>query len=189
MATQYNIKVAIHTCMGLGIFKSVTDESLKVVWIFTWEECSSIQASASAVSEWAPKVTWTVTGTHCSCLPTHIGWLFQEKKGHSWIHTCISSNSPPQPQTDESLLWKQVFEQIFGEMNGPIETSHPPRLPLVASGMKAPVWFGRSTDPAGLGTGTCNLDFTFTKKCFCRTDFLRHVSPISQNSIVPIWSR
>ena len=172
---------------GLG-YLSVTDESLKVVWRFTWEECSSIQASASAVSEhqkW-PGLLQVLTA---HAFP-HIWLVVPGKEGSLMgIHTCISSNSPPQPQTDESLLWKQVFEQIFGEMNGPIETSHPPRLPLVASGMKAPVWFGRSTDPAGLGTGTCNLDFTFTKKCFCRTHFLRHVSPISQNSIVPIWSR
>ena len=62
-------------------------------------------------------------------------------------------------------------------MNCSIQTSHPP----LASGMKAnQVWFGTTQNPAGLGAGTSNLDFTFTKKYFCHVKFSVVISPLTQ---------
>ena len=70
-------------------------------------------------------------------------------------------------------------------MNCSIQTSHPP----LASGMKAmQVWFGSTQDPAGLGAGTSNLDFTFTKNTSATPSFSETSPLVPHIYVLHIWS-
>ena len=96
---------------GLG-YLSVTDESLKVVWIFTWEECSSIQASASAVSEhqkW-PGLLQVLTA---HAFP-HI-WLVVPGKEGSLMgpHMYFFKQSTPAPNRRKPPLKASVWANLW----------------------------------------------------------------------------